>query len=416
MALRYAACFAATCCLFLTLAFHHRVLPTATRFFGVHQAAAGTKVGSAETLQTCVERAVDQTSASIKTTSLPLKWDATNNNNSATLLHNVSAWFPTNHHNFSDVLETMFAPWFKHPSRKKDSINLGSYMPMDLIMIEIVSGKLSFRLSKIQNTDRAESVLDLLVRLLAAHKDVPDVTFFVCLADLPPWKEEGRLNPNFKPPIPLFMFDKMAGDPSGLLFPCFSFGLPKGQGDLKPVLDAGAAILWSSREEHLFFRGTRNTYRRASWEQYRGLKLEGQPGLDVGTLTAPEQVFPHTSREGHCRYKYLLHQHGGWPAWSFRLKFLLACGSAVVIPQADWYEYWYSLLKPWVHFVPAGNSLLTGSNDMPLIAACLRKHDAEAAAIGRRGAEFVRRYLTDDGVLSYLKSLLKKYKEVFRAE
>ena len=44
-------------------------------------------------------------------------------------------------------------------------------------------------------------------------------------------------------------------------------------------------------------------------------------------------------------------------AASFRLKHLFLCGSLVYHVGEEWVEFFYSALKPWVHYVPVGTKL-----------------------------------------------------------
>lgn len=54
--------------------------------------------------------------------------------------------------------------------------------------------------------------------------------------------------------------------------------------------------------------------------------------------------------EDHCRYKYLFNFRG--VAASFRFKHLFLCKSLVLHVGNEWKEYFYPLLKPWIHYVP----------------------------------------------------------------
>lgn len=45
----------------------------------------------------------------------------------------------------------------------------------------------------------------------------------------------------------------------------------------------------------------------------------------------------------HCKYKYLLHIPGN--SYSARLKYLLGCGSVVLVMPSEFQEFWYHLMK-----------------------------------------------------------------------
>ena len=78
------------------------------------------------------------------------------------------------------------------------------------------------------------------------------------------------------------------------------------------------------------------------------------------------------------------------------MKQLLACGSVVVAPQNDAYEWWYKLLKPFVHFVPTKNIASAGGRDLPAVHDCLRRNEDEAARIADAARAFARDVLSLD--------------------
>jgi hypothetical protein len=119
-----------------------------------------------------------------------------------------------------------------------------------------------------------------------------------------------------------------------------------------------------------------------------------------------------TTHTDLCSSKYLLHLPGTASSYSNRLKYLLACGSVVVITETEFYEFWYPMLRPYEHFIPAGDLELTGGADLPLIVDCLRAHDADAAQIAANAREFVETHLVADVHQRYLAKLLPAYASV----
>lgn len=59
---------------------------------------------------------------------------------------------------------------------------------------------------------------------------------------------------------------------------------------------------------------------------------------------------PEVSFQEHCHYKYLFNFRG--VAASFRYKHLFLCKSLVFHVGDEWKEFFYDVLKPWVHYVP----------------------------------------------------------------
>ena len=116
---------------------------------------------------------------------------------------------------------------------------------------------------------------------------------------------------------------------------------------------------------------------------------------------------PRVSMCKQCGYKYLLHLMGTWPAHSNKLKQLLACG-LVVMPQADFYEFWYPLLRPFEHFVPSANLALFNGNDLPGVHSCLQQHDDAAQRIANASRAFIRDVLTPELLDEYMRALLER--------
>ncbi|CAB4062655.1 RUMI [Lepeophtheirus salmonis] len=69
------------------------------------------------------------------------------------------------------------------------------------------------------------------------------------------------------------------------------------------------------------------------------------------TLGAPPAK--EVALENHCKYKYLFNFRG--VAASFRFKHLFLCESLVFHVGDEWTEFFYSELKPWVHYVPVSS-------------------------------------------------------------
>jgi hypothetical protein len=104
-------------------------------------------------------------------------------------------------------------------------------------------------------------------------------------------------------------------------------------------------------------------------------------------------------------YKYIIHVEGHVQA--YRLSVELAMRSVILLVQSR-YRLWYeSLLQPWVHYVPVAGDL---SDLDERIQWCL-EHDAECQQIATRARAFYDQYLTREGCLAYLKSVLDQLSE-----
>jgi len=104
-----------------------------------------------------------------------------------------------------------------------------------------------------------------------------------------------------------------------------------------------------------------------------------------------------------CSYRYLLNLDGN--AAASRLASLLHTGSAVFIADSPFREYFYPLLKPWVHFVPVGRTL----EDVVQRVEWANAHPAEVSAIAARGQAFARKHLHTHAVACYWWQLLTAF-------
>ncbi|KAJ6662738.1 hypothetical protein lerEdw1_011378 [Lerista edwardsae] len=112
----------------------------------------------------------------------------------------------------------------------------------------------------------------------------------------------------------------------------------------------------------------------------------------------------------HCKYKYLFNFRG--VAASFRFKHLFLCGSLVFHVGEDWQEFFYSQLKPWVHYVPVKSDL----SDVRELLQFVRENDDVAQAIARRGHHFITDYLRMEDVSCYWGRLLTEYSKALNYE
>ncbi len=126
--------------------------------------------------------------------------------------------------------------------------------------------------------------------------------------------------------------------------------------------------------------------------------------VSSGSSTMQDTLRPCSA----CRYKWLLHTAGN--TYSARLKYLLFCKSAVVLPDSPWQEFFYHMLQPG-HNVYRIDALTYGNRayHLPAVADYLQENDAEAERIGAAGAAFARKYLSSQSVEQYYKELIETY-------
>lgn len=122
------------------------------------------------------------------------------------------------------------------------------------------------------------------------------------------------------------------------------------------------------------------------------------------------QPAAEVSFEDHCKYKYLFNYRG--VAASFRFKHLFLCKSLVFHVGDEWLEFFYTSLKPWVHYVPV-NPKAT-QEELKKLVGFFQENDELAKEIAERGYQHVWENLTDKNVKCYWRRLLKKYSKFLK--
>jgi len=166
------------------------------------------------------------------------------------------------------------------------------------------------------------------------------------------------------------------------------------------VLAAGAARPWANRTAVALFAGSQlgNEMRVRA----KALALQS-PNL----MTFTSGV----SNEEQCGHKYLVYLEGGGPdggAFSSRLKYLLLCGSTVLIPtgpQGPWLEWFVPALQAGVHYVPFRED----ATDLGDVITSLQRNDTAAERIGSAGRDVARDLLSFEGAMCFLRDLIREY-------
>jgi protein glucosyltransferase len=128
----------------------------------------------------------------------------------------------------------------------------------------------------------------------------------------------------------------------------------------KTLEESSKAWPWHKKLDQAFFRGSRTSSERDTLV----LLSAAKPDL-VDAKYTKNQAWRSTKDtlgmdpaeevvlEDHCRYRYLFNFRG--VAASFRHKHLFLCGSLVFHVGDEWYEFYYSALKPWLHYLPVAS-------------------------------------------------------------
>lgn len=116
-------------------------------------------------------------------------------------------------------------------------------------------------------------------------------------------------------------------------------------------------------------------------------------------------IVPFMDITEQAKYKYIVNIDGHVSA--YRLSLELRTGS-VILKVASQYKIWYShLLVPYTHYIPVKEDC---SDLLDQIQWC-QSHDEECRQIAMNARAFYERYLTEDGILEYLKTVLIELKQ-----
>lgn len=102
----------------------------------------------------------------------------------------------------------------------------------------------------------------------------------------------------------------------------------------------------------------------------------------------------------HTQYKWLIDIQGS--GWSARTKFLMFSGRTLFLVDRKWKEYWYSDIKPFVHYIPVREDL----SDLEEKIKWVKEHETEANTIARNAQEYALNNLRKQNAVDYLANLL----------
>ena len=218
--------------------------------------------------------------------------------------------------------------------------------------------------------------------------------------------------------LPVFSWNKMLGE-SCILYPWVQFLW------LKP-LHVTTKPEWSSRKNLAVFRGVPTggpgLCKKDEWQdQYRiravsfchnhsnfcdaeFTALTQCDSAIIAELSRHFNLSKSLSWEEEMNFKYYLLLDGnGAPASRSAKAF--SGGFAVLRQESVFREFFYSSLRPWVHYVPISDDL----SDLEAHINVLQKNDKLAELIASNSREYAERYFTDFSISCFIGELVKSY-------
>lgn len=263
---------------------------------------------------------------------------------------------------------------------------------------------------------------DKMLKRIIKSTSLPNLDFIICVMDGVPevyvpqrfWITEKQ--------APLLCWAKKKDAPNLILIPDilttkeYSWHL-----DVNTVNEKYLSIPWDKREEKAFWRGTASdkiytleNYREKPRYKISMLSKQRPDFVDAGYCKAPEEIAKvladlnlivgHSSLGDHLSFKYLP-VLDGWMCTIPGYQWRLLSGSLTMKQESDEVQYFYSALKPFVHYIPIQHDM----SDLVEKIEWARAHDPECRLIAENARAFALAHLMPNQVYSYFYHVLCEY-------
>lgn len=256
--------------------------------------------------------------------------------------------------------------------------------------------------------------------ILKVIDTLPDMEMIINTHDWPKVK-------HWSSPSPVLSFSKTPEE-RDILYPAWTFWeggpavwpiYPTGLGRWDLMIEAlnkkAKEWPWEKKLKKGFFRGSRTSDERdplVLLSRDQPELVDAQYTKNQGWRSEKDTLYMKPAKEvpleEHCQYKYLFNFRG--VAASFRFKHLFLCNSLVFHVGEEWIEFFYSEMKPWVHYIPVSTDL-TEVQDLIEFA---KSNDEIVREITERGRIFVKKHLRMADVQDYWFRLLKRYSKLMK--
>lgn len=135
------------------------------------------------------------------------------------------------------------------------------------------------------------------------------------------------------------------------------------------------------------------------------IKLSVAFGLLFGT------GIPFVSEQDHLHYKYLASVDGNTCAWQ-RVPWIMLSNSVLLKQEASTIEWFYSALKPYVHYVPMNERLTNIFQQL----SWMESHDAELQQISKNAQHFVKNNLMPEDIAAHTVIILNEYHKLHKTD
>lgn len=266
---------------------------------------------------------------------------------------------------------------------------------------------------------RERTILLQLVHLLQKY-DLPDIDVMLVTDDFCPDKDipHRSFDGNYKRCSrlgPTFSISKLPEEREShcVNMPDFSFQgwpeqfLPPWQLTRSLLQNAADNQPWRKRSDVLFWKGGNTHPERDILVNSNMLQQSGMAQVHFVNFS---NAATYVSLPEHCHHKYLLNMEGY--SYSSRLKYIMACGSAIIYPNKRYTEFWYHMLDETNHIPVERTS--PENRGAPILSALkkLKADESRAERIGKAAQHLVLEVLHPDNVDRYFAELIIQYSKL----
>ena len=276
-------------------------------------------------------------------------------------------------------------------------------------------------------------IYSLVHELKHTREPLPDLELIINADDY------GRPKLTDRPILPLLSITKKRRTGADILYPTGHYA-SYGIGAVKDIGRHSERYRypWRNKTDIAFFRGRPNSHTLSRWALPRLMNgsavvdlglvwymaehdpfRQASPSANDSSLLPPLPLLNEFAMERHAEYKYLINLDGH--SYSHRLVKLLATNSVVLKEETPDLEYYYHLLRPFVHYVPfafahrgpcnrrQGCKLHHASTNLTEVVLWARAHDEEVRRIAEQAHALVHTHLCDAARRCYMRELLRRY-------
>ena len=280
------------------------------------------------------------------------------------------------------------------------------------------------------------TLLQYFEKLLKTHK-IKDVDFIVYARDEIPSLnklENEILN------IPAFMMSKDQNslyEKNKLLLPDAFVMQNQWPILIAKIKQASIINPWDSKFNKIFWRGaaTDGAYNTKNFAHLPRLNLVLLAKLYPDLIDAKFTSYPQISNDqdgqnaeailnillgenlqrvdetDHLKYKYLISVDGNTCTWR-RVPWIMLSSSVLIKQETAKMEWFYSSLKPYIHYIPVNESLTNLFSQLEW----MKSHDAESQQISHNASNFVQNNLMPEHIDAHAAIILNEYHKLQKDE